>query len=152
MKRLLILTLYLTIVISLSAQVPNTELYLFDLTVDDTSGYHVHSPRYLSGFNAGGYTNQPAFMDDNTLYVSVYSDSSGQNDIYALNLTGNTVEQVTTTDESEFSPTPHPDGVHFTCIRQVIGGETNQQLYQYPLDRSDEGSSVWPGILTVGYY
>lgn len=149
----LLLTLTLTLSLTLChSQVPNTELYLFQLTVDDTSGYHIHSPEYLSGFNTGGYTNQPSFIDDNTLYVSVYSDSSGQNDIYALHLKDNKVEQVTTTAESEFSPTLHPDGKHFTCIRQGLGTEVDQQLYKYPLDRSDEGQSVWPEIATVGYH
>ena len=151
-KRIATLSLALTLTLQLLGQVPNTELYLFKLTEDDTSGYHIHSPRYLSGFNSGGYTNQPSFFDDNTLYVSVFSDSSGQNDIYALHLRTNEIEQVTTTPESEFSPTLHPDGESFTCIRQVIGGETDQQLFRYPLDRSDDGRSVWPEIKNIGYH
>lgn len=135
-----------------NAQVPVTDLYLFQLTEDDTSRWHAHSPKYLSGFNEEGYTNQPAFMTDDVLYVSVKKPEMQQNDIFSLDLSSGHIDEVTSTEVSEFSPTKMPDGVSFSCVRQVHGEEVDQQLYQYPFDRSLNGKSAFADIKNVGYH
>ena len=149
---LYILLLCITTITTSEAQVPSTDLFTFQLTEADT-GWHIHSPTLLSEFNPGGYTNQPEFITDDLLYVSVRKPGPNQNnDIYGLHLTSGELEQVTDTPEGEYSPTRHPDGKSFTCIREVLGGETNQQLFQYPLDRSNNGRSLFADITTVGYH
>ncbi|MDX1408872.1 MAG: hypothetical protein R3330_12080, partial [Saprospiraceae bacterium] len=134
------------------AQVPVTDLYLFQLVQDDTSRWHVHSPQFLSGFNLQGYTNQPEFMSDTVLYVSVRKSAAEQNDIYALDLDQLTVSQVISSPESEFSPLRRPDGETFSCIRQVHGDTMDQQVFIYPLDRSYNGYPAMSNLKTVGYH
>ena len=137
---------------SVDAQVPVTDLYLFQLTQDDTSQWHAHSPKYLRGFNVGGYTNQPEFMTDDMLYVSVKKPQMQQNDIYSLDIRSGHLEEITSTEESEFSPTKMPDGISFSCVRQVHGEEVDQQLYVYPIDRSLNGESAFSDIRNIGYH
>ncbi len=134
------------------AQVPVTDLYLFQLTQDDTSQWHAHSPKHLSGFNPDGYTNQPEFMTDDVQYISVRKPQMQQNDIYSLDIRGERIEEITSTEESEFSPTKMPDGKSFSCVRQVHGDDMDQQLFMYPLDRSLNGETVFPDIKNVGYH
>ena len=136
----------------LAAQIPATELYLFDLTRDATNTWHAHSPKLLSTFNAGGYTNQPEFIEDNLLYVSVRKEGDSQNDIYALSLADNSITRVTATPANEFSPLKHPDGMSFTCVRQVEGDEMDQRIFKYPLDRSNTGEPVNSDLVNVGYH
>ena len=137
---------------SLQAQVPQTDLFLFQLVRDDTSKWHVHSPQYLSAFNADGYTNQPEFISDDILYMSVRKRDAQQNDIYTLDLDAHSVMQVTETAESEFSPLLRPDGETFSCVRQVHGDSVDQQLFIYPLDRSDNGYGAFTALKTIGYH
>ena len=134
------------------AQVPVTDLYLFQMTRDDTSRWHIHSPSYLSAFNPDGYTNQPEFVSDTMLFVSVRKAGDKQNDIYALDLDALSVTRLTNTPENEFSPLLRPDGATFSCVRQAAGEEVDQQVFIYPLDRSDNGYSALPDLRTVGYH
>jgi outer membrane protein assembly factor BamB len=136
----------------LLAQVPVTDLYLFQLTMDAEKIWHAHSPTYLSGFNDKGYTNQPEFITDDVLYVSVRSPHMEQNDIFSLNTKSGKIEQVTSTDESEFSPLKMPDGRSFSCVRQVHGDDMDQQLFSYPIDRSLNGSTLFSDIKNIGYH
>lgn len=133
-------------------QVPETQLFLFKLTRDDTARWHVHSPAFLSNWNPGGYTNQPEWLDDNTLLVSAKRVEETQNEIYLLDLKQGTVRRMTETPESEFSPTLTPDGKHFSVVRQVHSNEVDQQVYQFPLDLSLPGEAVLPRIQNVGYH
>lgn len=134
------------------SQVPETQLYLFQLTKDDSSRWHVHSPALISSWNPGGYTNQPEWLDDNTLLVSAKRVAETQNEIYLLDLKASTVRRMTETPESEFSPTITPDGKHFSVIRQVHGDAVDQQVFQFPLDLASPGEPVLPRIQNVGYH
>jgi hypothetical protein len=150
--RIILMLFLFTTAYSAYAQVPVTDLYLFQLTEDNSGQWHAHSPKYLSGFNAGGYTNQPEFMTDDVLYVSVRKPQMKQNDIFSLDIRAGRIEKITSTDASEFSPTKMPDGLSFSCVRQVHGDEVDQQLFAYPLDRHHNGKSVFKDIKNVGYY
>jgi hypothetical protein len=133
-------------------QIPGTDLYLFKLTQDDTLHWHIHSPSFLSSWNQGNYTNQPEWLDRNTLLVSAQRSGETQNDIYLLNLKDNLLRKMTSTPESEFSPSLTPDGTHFSVIRQVHGGLVDQQVYQFPLDLTYSGEPVMPLVQNVGYH
>jgi len=149
---IILMTLLIIVACHGHAQVPVTDLYLFQLTKDDSSHWHAHSPKYLSGFNAGGYTNQPEFITDDVLYVSVRKPGMEQNDIYSLDIQVDRIEVITSTDESEFSPTKMPDGMSFSCVRQVHGDDMDQQLFAYPLDRSLNGKSAFHDLKNIGYH
>ncbi len=134
------------------AQLPVTDLYLFQLTHDSSDQWHAHSPKFLSDFNIGGYTNQPEFINDDLLYVSVRKPQMQQNDIFSLNLLNGQIEEITATEVSEFSPSLTPDGQSFSCVRQVHGGDVDQQLFIYPLDRLLNGKSAFAEINNIGYH
>lgn len=132
---------------------PATDLFLFQLTQDDSSRWHIHAPQLLSGFNPGGYTNQPAFITDDTLFVSVRKTSEDQNEIYALDLHALSLTRVTRTPQNEFSPLGHPDGDSFSCVRQETARDTmDQQVYIYPLDKSENGRPAFSDVRNVGYH
>src|SRR5690606_11283985 len=83
----------------------NTEIYLFDLTMDKT-GPVLSNPKNIS--NNEGYDNQPSFMDDHTVLFA--STRNGQTDILQFNITqGSTSEWLTNTQTgSEYSPLKIP--------------------------------------------
>jgi hypothetical protein len=144
-------------IIILSVTIPTafsqgpTDLYLFRLNKSDDQSYHVYHPQFLSGFNRGGYTNQPWFTREGNLLVSVRKVGETQNDIYQLSPVTKTIRRLTRTPSNEFSPRIHPDGQHLTVLRQVEGDTINQQVFKVSL-RGGKYSGVIPEIRNVGYY
>lgn len=141
----------LAVITTALAQVPATDLYLFQLT-GEQGKWHLHSARFLSAFNPMGYTNQPEFVSDDELYVSVRMSDSSQNDIYSLDISSGILTQVTSTPENEYSPTLCPDKQHFTCVRQVEGEPVDQRVFKYPIDRKSEVLPLPTGHHDVGYH
>jgi hypothetical protein len=135
-----------------TAQIPESNLYVFQLTMDDTARWHIHSPQFVSSWNPNGYTNQPEWIDDSNLLVSARRTGTDQNDIYHLNLATHLLKRCTDTPEHEFSPLLTPDKRTFSVVRQVSATPIDQQVYRFPLDLSGAGRPVFPGILNVGYH
>jgi len=128
-----------------------SDLYLFQLEPTAGHKYSVSHPQYLSDFNPGGYTNQPFFMADGQLLVSVRLTGSNQHDIYQLSLKDNTFRQLTETAFNEFSPIIHPDGNKISMVRQIMGDTMDQQVYMgYMSGGSFE--SVTSKFRDIGYY
>lgn len=95
-----------------------------------------------------GYDNQPSFTPDGRaiLYTSA---RGGQTDIFRYEIDTQRTTQVTTTAESEYSPTVMPDGGHFSAIRVEL--DSTQRLWSFTLS----GSPVKPILQTikpVGYH
>ena len=109
------------------------------------------NPRFLSGYNANGYNNQPYFMGARTVYLTSMVGQQDQTDIYALNLFNNKKYQVTKTPEAEYSPQQRPGTNSFTCVRVESDGVT-QRLWQFPKDQSTQGKPLFPDVKNVGYY
>lgn len=134
----------------LVAQDP-TDLYLFQLHRADDFTYHIYDAKFLSGFNKGGYTNQPWFTPTGDLLVSVRKVGEQQNDIYQLSLTSRKIKRLTQTKANEYSPRIHPDGKQLTVIRQLQGDSINQQVFQSSLQGGGY-RSLTPQIKDIGYY
>ncbi len=95
--------------------------------------------------NQPGYDNQPHFAPDGTLfYASVRGER--QPDIFRYDPKTGITEQITNTDDGEYSPTVMPGGGSFSVIR---GSE--QWLWHYGLDGNDLGA-VFDGPRPVGYH
>jgi len=135
----------------LGAQDP-TDLYVFQLASSPDHSYHVYQPKFLSGFNPGGYTNQPWFVSNEELLVSVRKKEDKQNDIYLLSLSARKVRQITKTSVNEYSPRLHPDGQHLNVLRQAESDSIDQQVFQTSWPGGGEYKSLTPSTRDVGYY
>lgn len=128
-----------------------TDLYLFQLHRADDNSYHIYDAKFLSGFNKGGYTNQPWFTPSGDLLVSVRKVGEEQNDIFQLSLTSKKIKRLTQTKANEYSPRIHPDGKQLTVVRQLQGDSIDQQVYQSSLQGGGYRSRT-PAIKDIGYY
>ncbi len=137
----------------MQAQLPNTNIYLFEKKQLTDSIFLFSKPQFLTAFNLYGYNNQPHFINQDELYITAqFPNDSTQTDIYSLNLTGNKLTRVTATADSEYSPTLMPNRTHFSCVRVENDGDNTQRLWQFPVDRSSNGEPVFPLIKDVGYH
>lgn len=135
---------------ALIAQDP-TDLYQFQLHRAADFAYHIYDAKFLSGFNKGGYTNQPWFTPAGDLLVSVRKVGGKQNDIYQLSLTTRKIKRLTQTQANEYSPRIHPDGKQLTVVRQLQGDSINQQVFQSSLQGGGY-RSLTPKLKDIGYY
>ena len=135
---------------SIYAQVPATDLILFDFKKVN-SEYFISNGRLLNKFNQDSYNNQPSFFDAQMLYFSAITEGNEQTDIYAIDLLRKKYWQVTDTPDGEYSPTLMPTKRHFSVIVQEEITNT-QRLWQFPVDQSNLGNDIFPGITGVGYH
>ncbi len=135
------------------AQLPNTNVYCFDMERDG-AGINVKNARFLTIYNPRGYNNQPQWINNNELYLAVQTPyDTNQTDIVSLSLLNNTLTRVTATAESEYSPTATPDRRMFSCVRvdaAAYGGA--QRLWAYPYDRSNGGRDLLQLHQRIGYH
>ena len=142
----------LSFVTALSAQeLPSTSIAIFEL--DKGADLALTNAKFLTNFNPEGYNNQPAFFDENTMYISSDWKAEGKTDIVKLNLLRNAILKVTHTEESEYSPALSPDPKSFTVVTVPSGSTENppQFIWKYPLDRSHEGEILSYDFSNVGY-
>lgn len=95
-----------------------------------------------------GYDNQPAFTRDSKS-VLFTSQREGQTDIYRYDTGADSTTQVTSTYESEYSPTPIAKGGGFSVIR--VERDSTQRLWRF----ADDGSAprvILENIKPVGYH
>ena len=154
MLRTLLIFLFFSLLSGMAtAQMPNTQLYVFDLRVGDTL-ITLTNPRYLSQFNASGYNNQPYWAGGDVLYASVKMPDKAQPDIYRFDLENRTRQQMTATEAGEYSPKVQVrGGDRFTAIRQeYVGSDTVLRLWDFPADLSESGRPIFTTLDNVGYY
>ena len=119
------------------AQVPTSDLFLIDLTT--------HEARRLP--TPVGYNNQPSFLPDGRLlFAGNYDD---QTDLYIADASGTAIQQLTFSQESEYSPTLTPDGAHISSVR--VESDGTQRLWQFPLE-GGPGKVLLPHVKGVGYH
>ena len=136
-----------------NAQIEPSNIYLFDLRQTSDTTYDFLNPRYVTAFNPRGYNNQPAFLNETELYLSVQYPESNQTDLYVLDMRTNTKYQVTETPEGEFSPQLMPTRYQFSAVRQEIAGrDTLQRLWEFPVDRLSDGKPIFKYLNNIGYY
>lgn len=134
----------------LQAQLPGTNVYSFDM--DNINGaVSLRNGTFLSSFNKNGYNNQPSFINGE-IYLTSNWKEEGQTDIIALDVSSSTLNRVTATPESEYSPTLMPDKDHFSVVRVEQDGNDSQVLWKYPIDRSTDGETIFDNITNVGYH
>lgn len=148
------LTLLLTISIAYPSvcQLPSTNIYCFDMEKFGDQ-MEFKNAKFLTGFNPKGYNNQPQWVNNNELYISVQTPfDTNQTEIYSLSLLNNTLTQVTATHESEYSPTLMPDRKNISCIRADATRQGTQRLWTYPMDRGNIGRDLLTLHQDIGYH
>ncbi len=136
-----------------SAQLPNTNIYLFQMEQQGDSSFLFKKPQFLTAFNSRGYNNQPSFISNDEIYFSMGSTSeSSQTDIVSLNLRTLVKTMVTQSEDREYSPSPLMEPYYFSCVRQEADGKNTQRLWFFPIDRSSAGKPLLPVQTNVGYH
>src|SRR2546430_5994961 len=125
---------------------PATDIYLADLRVAQ-GRVSVGVPVNVTA--RPGYDNQPFFLPDGGafLYTSIREDSQADIDRYDIDT--KTSVRLTTTRESEYSPTPLPDGSGFSVVR--VEADSTQRLWAFDLAGS-RPRVVLDSIKPVGYH
>ena len=154
MKRIFFFLLT-TIVFSINIKaqdIPVSKVYAFTMKKANDTTYNFSNPRYLTAFNPNGYNNQPSFVGENVLYLTVQMPDTAQTDLYALDLETMQKTRITATIESEYSPTAMLDLVNFSAVRVEADEQGTQRLWKFPLDRTSMGEPAFKHIPGVGYH
>ncbi len=153
MRNLLFIPLFVSLASVLQAQLPKSNVFLFDIKMLNDTSIQFSKPRYLTYFNANGYNNQPAFFSEKELCLAVQSPGENQTELYLFDLEKKTKTRMTQTPEGEYSPALMPDPFRFSALRQEISREdTAQRIWEFPVDRLNDGRPVFKYINNVGYY
>lgn len=125
---------------------PGSDIFMvsFDLS---SGNFIVGTPENLT--NRKGYDNQPAFTLDGKGFLFTSFRENGQTDIYHYDLESNATYSVTSTLESEYSPTPIRGKSTFSTVRVEMDG--TQRLWQFNLDGT-KPIIILDSILNVGYH
>jgi TolB protein len=134
----------------LLAQAPTIQnLYVADIRYDDGT-ISIGTPRKLTGDR--GNNSQPSFTPDGKSILFVARrDTTGQSDVYRIDLRSGFETQITHTPENENTPTVTPDG-RLMVIRWVpatLFKEWGPWVYDM---EGNPKEGVLPGPDTVGYY
>ncbi len=125
---------------------PGTDIFLFAVSGTE-SARRLSTPRRVT--DRSGYDNQPSFTPDHgsVLYTSIRDD--GQADTYRYDIATGSVTRVTSTPESEYSPTVMPGGTSFSAVR--VERDSTQRLWQFDLDGGNP-TLVLERVAPVGYH
>jgi dipeptidyl aminopeptidase/acylaminoacyl peptidase len=132
--------------LSVGAQMPDTDLWLFKLTKDKTGRLFPDKPVNIT--NRPGYDNQPSFSPDGKkiYYVSVREDK--QADIYAYAIGSGKITQLTKTKESEYSPVAESSGKTLHAV--VVESDSAQRIHYINAEKGTFESKLQ--FDSVGYY
>lgn len=143
-----ILTLIPIIFFSLNvfSQLPSTDIVLGEIT-QRGEDFKISNLKNVTA--RLGYDNQPYFSPDgNFFYFS--SDRDGpQTEIYIYDLRRRSIERLTNTPESEYSPTPIPEITSFSVVR--VDTDSAQHLYRYLPDGTNP-VILYTGSEKIGYH
>lgn len=134
-----------------NAQLSSTSMYSMDI-IENKNGIDLTNLTLLSGFNKGGYNNQPSFFDESNLYITSNHYDRDFTDFIRLDLEDEIYYRITATDDiSEFSPNPNAPNGYFSAVRIEADGKT-QSLWLYPNDHTHEGKRILSKVGQVGYH
>lgn len=152
MRYSLSILLFVLVIVQLYSQAPSSQIYSFKLQRPANGPWLVHTPKYLSGFNKSGYNNQPYFINEQELLLTVQEAGSNQTELYQLHLGNHSFQRLTQTTYSEYSPTITPDGKYISCVRVDDPVTSIQRLYRYERNVVGRSNCPLPDIKNVGYH
>jgi hypothetical protein len=119
---------------------PSTDVYVYRLG----RSLVPFRSRLMNVTQRPGYDNQPYWDGASLLFTSA---RDGQADIYRY--AGDSIARVTTTPESEYSPSITPDGSGISVVR--VERDSTQRLWRFPVEGGPP-SLLLEHIKPVGYY
>ncbi|MGE3273990.1 MAG: TolB family protein [Vicinamibacterales bacterium] len=133
---------------ALLAQVPvppGTDIYLLPMHGGPEA---LREARPVAVARRPGYDNQPSFSSDGAHLYFTASVDGAETDAWEFTRPSGALRRLWHTPESEYSPTPTPDG-GLSVIRVEADG--TQRLWRFPLDGGTP-RPVLPDIKPVGYH
>jgi tricorn protease-like protein len=123
---------------------PSTDIYLFPF-----ENGKILTSDFRNITQRKGYDNQPHFLPDSKslFYTSIGNDE--QADIFLYEIGNATSRQITSTAESEYSPTLMPGGQFFSTVRVEKDG--TQRLWKFPFSGGDP-VLILEQVRPVGYH
>jgi len=134
---------------AIHAQLPSTDLYLFELD-RDRQHWEVRRPVILSAGSPGAYYNQPWFAGESLLLISSDVADPGRPDIWALDLDRKVRVRLTQGQASWFSPRYRPGTLQLTAIS--LEADSRQFLQGCPEGQWPECTPLLPAQERAGYY
>ncbi|HYR31114.1 MAG TPA: hypothetical protein VEO93_04280 [Gemmatimonadales bacterium] len=134
-----------------AAQVPATDIFVATLKVtlgpNGAAQWQLGPPVNVT--HRPGYDNQPCFLPGGHAFLYTVIGDDAQADIYRYDFAAGKSTRLTATPESEYSPTPLPDGRGFSVVR--VEADSTQRLWAFDLDGSHP-RLLLPGVKPVGYH
>lgn len=144
--KIIILCIFLCMVSIVNAQLPETDIFISQVTKRD--GKLVFSkPENIT--SRKGYDNQPFFMPDGKTLLYVAVPDTAQADIFKYDFVSKKITAVTNTGESEYSPMLAPDGKNISVVR--VDTDNGQRFYNLPINKINFAEHV-SGTDSIGYY
>ena len=125
---------------------PGSDIFMVSLNIS-SGNFIIGRPQNLT--HRKGYDNQPAFTLDGKGFLFTSFRENGQTDIYHCDLELNASYSVTSTPESEYSPTLMRGKSTFSTVRVEMDG--TQRLWKFNLDGTNP-IIILDSILNVGYH
>ena len=152
-KKILFCLLALSFSLGALAQLPRTNIYLFDVKQGDDGKLSFTTPRFLTEFNRNGYNGDPSFFSNTELYISVKRPGDAQTDLFRLDLEKKAKQRVTETPENEFAPERMPEYYSFSAIRlEQEGRDSVYRLWQFPVNQLVDGKPVFKYLTGIKAY
>lgn len=130
-----------------TAPPPATEIYLAPIRLGPVAP--TMGPARVASENPAGYDNQPFFGDDARTMLFTSNRDGKQTDLYFIELQTRQIRRLTSTPESEYSPTVMPGEAGVSAIRVEADG--TQRVWQF----GGDGAAVAPvlkDVKPVGYH
>lgn len=125
---------------------PDTDIFVARLKSAD-GGIEFGQPENIT--RRAGYDNQPSFLPDGQSLLYTSQRDGAQTDIYRYDFKTGASVRLTSTPESEYSPTLMPGGKFFSVVR--VEADKTQRLWKFPL-AGGEPSLVLANVRPVGYH
>lgn len=135
------------------AQLPITSLYLLNIVNPSDSTWIISKIEYLTSFNSKGYNSQPYFLDGDRILFSAKTEIGQNTDIYLLSRTAKTIQNITNSKASEFSPRVSPQSDHhITCISVPSTDSSIQKLVEIEMNSGKYAKIILDQHNKIGYY
>ncbi|MBP6183775.1 MAG: hypothetical protein KA479_02470 [Saprospiraceae bacterium] len=132
-------------------QLPNTHIYHFQLNMVGFSPV-LSKPQFLTGFNLGGYNNQPFFKTKDEIWITSDYKGNGHTDLWKLNLSNHLLTRLSNSASDEFSPGIQPETDHISAVRIETDTAKTQRLWIFDRDKPNYGTAYPRTQKGVGYY